>query len=79
VHRQRLVDARTRLINELRWQLHDIWPDWEIAERALTGAPCQQQITRRLGRAQSTVRVRIARDMIRRIRDLTRTINDLHQ
>jgi transposase len=25
VHRERLVDARTRLINELRWQLHDLW------------------------------------------------------
>ena len=79
VHRQRLVDARTRLINELRWQLHDLWPDWEIPKRALTATTTQQQITRRLGRAQPTVRVRISRDMIRRIRELTRTINDLHQ
>ena len=30
LHRERLVDTRTRLINELRWQLHDLWPDWEI-------------------------------------------------
>jgi transposase len=30
LHRERLVDSRTRLINELRWQLHDLWPDWEI-------------------------------------------------
>jgi transposase len=27
VHRQRLLDARTRLINELRWQLYDLWPE----------------------------------------------------
>jgi transposase len=27
LHRERLVDTRTRLINELRWQLHDLWPE----------------------------------------------------
>ncbi|MDQ6730299.1 MAG: IS110 family transposase [Actinomycetota bacterium] len=27
LHRERLVDSRTRLINELRWQLHDLWPE----------------------------------------------------
>ncbi len=79
VHRERLVGARTRLINELRWQLHDVWPDWQLAARGLTGPVLQQQITRRLGRAQPSVRVRIARDMIRRIRELTATINQLHQ
>jgi transposase len=79
VHRERLVDARTRLINELRWELHDLWPEWEIPKRVLVGAGWQQKIARRLGRAQPTVRVRVARDEIRRIRDLTRTINELHQ
>ena len=79
VHRERLVGARTRLINELRWQLHDLWPDWQISGRSLIGPVLQAQITRRLGRAQPTVRVRIARDMIRRIRELTATINQLHQ
>jgi transposase len=79
VHRERLVGARTRLINELRWQLHDLWPDWQIARRSLTGPVVQQQITRRLSHARPTVRVRIARDMIRRIRELTVTINQLHQ
>lgn len=27
LHRERLVDSRTRLINELRWRLHDRWLD----------------------------------------------------
>jgi transposase len=27
LHRERLVGARTRMINELRWQLHDLWPE----------------------------------------------------
>jgi transposase len=35
LHRERLVDSRTRLINELRWQLHDLWLDWEIPKRVL--------------------------------------------
>jgi transposase len=79
VHRQRLVDARTRLINELRWQLHDLWPEWEIPRGVLIGAGWQAQVARRLKRAEPTVRVRIARDEVRRIADLTRTINQLHQ
>src|SRR5438270_7663267 len=77
LHRERLVDARTRLINELRWQLHDLWPDWEIPPRALTGPVWQQRVSTRLQRAEPTVRVRIARDEIRRIKDLTRTITEL--
>jgi transposase len=79
VHRERLIDARTRLINELRWQLHDLWPEWDIPKRVLVGPGWQAKVARRLQRAEPTVRVRIARDEIRRIRDLTRTINELHQ
>lgn len=78
VHRERLVRARTAMINELRWQLHDLWPDWEIAKRTLTRSPGQQQVARRLTRSEPTVRVRIATDLIHRIRDLTRTINELY-
>ena len=78
LHRERLVGQRTRLINELRWQLHDLWPDWEIPERALKGPAWQTKIAERLRRAQPSVRVRIARDMIRRIRELTRTITTLY-
>jgi len=37
-HRERLVGQRTRLINDLRWQLHDMWPEFEIPARALITA-----------------------------------------
>src|SRR5947209_9312464 len=74
VHRERLVDARTRLINELRWQLHDLWPDYRVPKRALIGVGWQTQVRRRLHRAHPTVRVRIATDMIARITELTKTI-----
>ncbi|MGI8413754.1 MAG: hypothetical protein ACR2QA_14950 [Solirubrobacteraceae bacterium] len=72
------MDARSRLISELRWQLHDLWPDWEIPKRVLVGVGWQRQVARRLQRATPSVRVTIARDEIRRITD-TRTITQLHE
>ena len=79
LHRERLVDTRTRLINELRWQLHDLWPDWEIPKRVLIHPAWQTKIAQRLRRAETNVRVQIARDMIGRIRELTRTITQLYE
>jgi hypothetical protein len=44
-HRGRLVATRTRLINDLRWHLHDLWPELEIptggliAVRFRSGSP----------------------------------------
>jgi len=79
LHRERLVDTRTRLINELRWQLHDLWPDWEIPKRVLIHPAWQTKVAQRLRRTETNVRVRIARDMISRIRELTRTITQLYE
>jgi transposase len=47
LHRERLVGERTRMINELRWQLHDLWPDWEIPKRVLIQPAWQTKIARR--------------------------------
>jgi transposase len=74
LHRERLVASRTRMINELRWQLHDLWPEWELPRKTLIHPAWQTKITRRLQHADPSVRVRIARDMIRRVRELTRAI-----
>src|SRR5665213_152432 len=79
LHRERLVGARTRLINELRWQLHDLWPDWEIPKRVLIRPAWQTKIANRLRRTETTVEVQIARDMIARIRELTRAITQLYE
>ena len=79
LHRERLVGSRTRMINELRWQLHDLWPEWEIPKRVLIGPTWQTKIAGRLRRAQTTVQVQIARDMIARVRELTRTITQLYE
>jgi transposase len=78
-HRERLVAQRTALINDLRWGLHDLWPELEIPERALIRGCWQERIAGRLARAEQTTRVRIARDELRRIRELTRAINELER
>lgn len=78
VHRDRLVAQRTALTNELRWQCHDLWPEYEIPPRVLSGPVWQAKLARRLSHATPTVRVQIARDLIRRIRDLTCTITSLY-
>ncbi len=76
-HRERLVAQRTALSNDLRWHLHDLWPETEIPPRALSTIHWQTRLGSRLTRAEQSARVRIARDELRRIRELTRTINDL--
>ncbi len=76
-HRERLVGQRTRLINDLRWGLHDLWPEFEIPARALIGVGWQDRVGGRLARAEQSVRVQIARDELRRIRELTRSIDAL--
>jgi len=78
-HRERLIRQRTALINDLRWSLHDLWPELEIPPRALIGSGWQDRVGGRLARAEQTTRVRIARDELRRIRELTRAIDALER
>ncbi|MCA1699090.1 MAG: transposase [Actinobacteria bacterium] len=78
-HRERLVGQRTALINDLRWQCHDLWPEFEIPSRALITERWQERVAGRLARAQQTARVRVARDELRRVRELTRSINALER
>src|SRR6187200_2817233 len=78
-YRERLVAQRTALINDLRWHLHDRWPEFAIPARALTTSRWQDRVAGRLARAEQTARVRIARDELRRIRELTRSIDALER
>src|SRR3954453_15136760 len=78
-HRERLLGQRTALINDLRWGLRDLWPGFEIPERALIRRCWQERVGGRLGRAEQTTRVRIARDELRRIRELGRAIDALER
>src|SRR5215213_9962057 len=76
-HRERLVGQRTALINDLRWGLHDLWPEFDIPPRALIHTCWQDRVGGRLARAEQVAQVRIARDELRRIRELTRSIDAL--
>lgn len=74
-HRAQLVAERTRHQNRLRWHLVDLDPELEhrVPDRALAREQWVERISRRLGRLPQTARVRIARDALKRIRELTRT------
>jgi hypothetical protein len=67
LHRERLVGERTRVINELRWQLHDLSRLGDPQTRRDRPA-WQTKIARRLARAETTVQVQVVRDMIARVR-----------
>jgi transposase len=76
-HRERLVRARSALNNDVLWHLHDLWPELTLPGSALFSAKWGTRIGRRLARAQQTMRVRIARDELRRLRELTHSIRAL--
>jgi transposase len=78
-HRERLVRQRVGLNNTLQWHLHDLWPELELPGGALFSTKWSTRIGRRLARAEQTMRVRIARDELRRLRELTASIRALER
>ncbi len=73
-HRERLVRHRVELNSTLLWHLHDLWPELRLPGGALFSKRWSTRIGRRLARAEQTMRVRIARDELRRLRELTLAI-----
>jgi transposase len=63
----------------LQWHLHDLWPELVLPGGALFSAKWSTRIARRLARAEQTMRVRIARDELRRLRELTQAIKALER
>jgi transposase len=59
--------------------LHDLWPELQLPGGALFSKKWSARIGRRLARAEQTMRVRIARDMLRRLRELTQAITRLER
>ena len=78
-HRERLVRHRVELNSTLLWHLHDLWPELRLPGGALFSKKWSTRISRRLARAEQTMRVRIARDELRRLRELTLAINQLER
>jgi transposase len=73
-HRDDLVDERRRAQQRLRWQLHDLDPELAVPPGALDRPLWLDRVARRLARAERTVQIRIARELVGRCRSLTRTI-----
>ena len=78
-HRERLVRQRVAINNTLQWHLHDLWSETQFPGSALFYGTWGPRIARRLARADQTMRVRIARDELRRIRELSQTIKALER
>jgi transposase len=76
-HRERLVRIRTAVNNDLLWHLHDLWPEQRFPAAALMSKKWSTKVARRLARAEQTARVRIARDELRHLRELSATIDAL--
>lgn len=77
-HREDLVAERTRQINRLRWHLHDIDPQLDPPERALTRPKHLAIVEANLADRDGLV-ARLARELLGSIRSLTQRINDLER
>jgi transposase len=77
-HRERLVRMRTAINNDLLWHLHDLWPEQTLPGCALLSKKWTTRLARRLARCEQTARW-IARDELRQMRELSRTIDTLEQ
>jgi len=78
-HRERLVRMRSALNNDLLWHLHDLWPDQTLPGSALLSNKWASRMARRLARHEQSARVRIARDELRQLRELSRVIDELER
>jgi len=78
-HREILVRQRSEAQDRLRWLLHAIDPDLQIPAGALDRKVWLERVARRLARTDQVAQVRIARDLVRRCRALTRDANDLER
>lgn len=76
-HREDMVRERTAQIQRLRWHLHDVQSGLEPDPRALRSGPARRSLARRLARREQTVEVRIARELLARIGEITRRERDL--
>ena len=77
-HREDLVAERTRVINRLRWHLHELEPGFEPRARGLDRSVTLQAVEQRLRGHAGTV-ARIALELVARVRELSRSIDALER
>jgi transposase len=78
-HREDLVAESTRAQNRLRWHLHDIDPELAPPQRSLRSLQVLRSLGARLARRRQTVRVRLARELVRRCAALRRELRELER
>jgi transposase len=71
-HREDLIRERTAQIQRLRWHLNDVEEELEPAARALRSERTRRSLAQRLARREQTVEVRIARELLQRIGEISR-------
>jgi transposase len=71
-HREGLVSERTAVVSRLRWHLHERDPELEPFARTLNREPVRRGLVQRLARHGSGVQVRICRELLTRIGEITR-------
>src|SRR5215204_3961063 len=76
-HRDDLVDERRRAQQRLRWHLHQLDPALLVPAKALDRPLHLDRVGRWLARRPPEVQVRVARELVVRCRQLTRTIVEL--
>ena len=76
-HREDLVDERRRIQQRLRWHLHQLDPSFFVLAKGLDRPVHLERVARWLARRPAEVQVRVARELVVRCRQLTRTIVDL--
>jgi transposase len=78
-HRDDLVAERRRCQQRLRWHLHELEPALAVPLGALDRGLWLDRLRRRLARRQQTTQVRIARDLLARCGNLTRSVLELER
>jgi len=78
-HRDDLVEDCTRHQRRLRWHLHELDPDLQPPLRCLAIAVNLDRLARQLARREQTTQVVICRELVRRIRELTRRSTQLQR
>lgn len=76
-HREDIVRSRSADQQRLRWHLHDLWPELELAAGCLDRLSCLERLARKLSRAEQGTRVRVARELVSEIRRRTRRAKEL--
>lgn len=77
-HREDLVAERTRMQARLRWHLHELMPELDLAPKALNKFVHLDRVSAELAFCDSTVAT-IAAELVERIRSLTVRCNELER